>query len=409
VYNEMLRPALSIIIPFHNAESTIIDTLKSLQGQTFKGWEAIVVDDGSTDASYSIVKDFATGEARLKTIRQKKAGVSAARNKGIEFSQGKYLNFLDADDLLVPTMLSKMIGELEGKDQDAVCCGWTLADRNLQNLNWHCTPPKERDLFPRLAHENLFPLHCGIVSRSVVESVGAFDPTLNQCEDWDLWVRISRTGVKFASILDPLVIYRMQPVSNSRNAQANFLAGRQVIDRAHSVDSRIKDASKDLYYGCGCKNHEEALLEWLLVCIAFAIVKGDPSEINKLSAKIPTIHGGDLSPSLTRSMGYALWFGSAIPHGDWESFSRRIGEPLLDFLSAEERRMGVPGFALQSLLEITGWHGLERKTQALTAELSHFETIDGIRLLRALGRKAVNRLTRVVPRPLIALIQKAGR
>jgi glycosyltransferase involved in cell wall biosynthesis len=85
----MLRPALSIIIPFHNAESTIIDTLKSLQGQTFKGWEAIVVDDGSTDASYSIVKDFATGEARLKTIRQKKAGVSAARNKGIEFSQGK--------------------------------------------------------------------------------------------------------------------------------------------------------------------------------------------------------------------------------------------------------------------------------------------------------------------------------
>src|SRR6185503_18593714 len=147
-----------------------------------------------------IARDFSIGDPRLKCVRQEKSGVSTARNKGIEICRGKYIHFLDADDVLSPTMFEALVGELESKGLDAVCCGWIMADRNLHNLDWRCPPPTEGYLFSRLAHENLFPLHCAIVTRDLVESVGGFDPSLNQCEDWDLWVRVSRTGIAFAPV-----------------------------------------------------------------------------------------------------------------------------------------------------------------------------------------------------------------
>jgi len=392
----MSQPTVSVIMPFHNAESTIEAAVRSLQNQTSKNWEAILVDDGSTDASSSIARQFASRDSRLKSITQEKAGVSTARNKGIEICRGKYVHFLDADDVLASTMLEALLGELEGKGLDAVCCGWIMADRNLQNLNWRCAPPTEGYLFSSLAHENLFPLHCAIVTRNLVESVGGFDPTLNQCEDWDLWVRVSRTGIAFTSVPEPLAIYRMQPVSNSRNAQANFAAGEQVIHRAHSIDVRVPSVSNAFYQGCQCSRQDAALLEWLLVCIAFAIAKRDRSEIENLAGKIPANLAEQLSPLLTRSMGYALWVATAIPHGDWEPFCKQVGEPLIEFLLLLERRSGLSGFALQSVLQIIGWHDLQRKPALPKSEEVNFAAIDGALLLRALAKKAANRIARVV-------------
>lgn len=92
---------VSVVIPAHNAAATIAETLQSLQSQSFTGWEAIVVDDGSRDTTSEIVSRFAQEDSRIRIVSQPNQGVSAARNTGIEHAGADWLLFLDADDWIL--------------------------------------------------------------------------------------------------------------------------------------------------------------------------------------------------------------------------------------------------------------------------------------------------------------------
>jgi glycosyltransferase involved in cell wall biosynthesis len=106
---------LSVILPCHNGECFVGPTLDSLQRQTVSDWECVVVDDGSTDASATIVASFASDDPRITLIQQLKGGVSGARNAGFAASSrdSAYLLFLDSDDCLEPSMLEEMIGHMD--------------------------------------------------------------------------------------------------------------------------------------------------------------------------------------------------------------------------------------------------------------------------------------------------------
>src|SRR5690242_10600305 len=101
---------VSIVIPAYNAAKTLAEAVASLQAQTFEAWEAIVVDDGSTDDTLSIANRLAVAEQRLRVISQSNHGVSAARNAGIDSARAEWLLFLDADDWLLPMCLERMLG-----------------------------------------------------------------------------------------------------------------------------------------------------------------------------------------------------------------------------------------------------------------------------------------------------------
>ena len=120
---------VSIIIAVYNGVKTIEKSLQSAQCQTYKNIEIIVVDDGSTDETFSTVKRIADKDIRIKLINQKNSGVSAARNKGIEEANGKYICFLDADDAYTDQYVARMVQMIETNNSELVVCGYMEGEK----------------------------------------------------------------------------------------------------------------------------------------------------------------------------------------------------------------------------------------------------------------------------------------
>lgn len=116
-------PDLSIIVPVYNVEPYLKDTLTSILKQTFDDFELLLIDDGSIDASGQICDQFALKDNRVHVVHQTNAGMSAARNRGLTMATGKYLGFVDSDDLLAPNMYQLLISNLETFDAAISICG----------------------------------------------------------------------------------------------------------------------------------------------------------------------------------------------------------------------------------------------------------------------------------------------
>lgn len=112
---------VSIIIPCFNAEKTIIRTLKSIESQSMGNYQVVMIDDGSTDNTEKIIKKYIKDKNDYLYIKQKNSGVSAARNRGLEKAKGKYISFLDADDVYHPKFLKILCNEIENNSVDIVC------------------------------------------------------------------------------------------------------------------------------------------------------------------------------------------------------------------------------------------------------------------------------------------------
>ncbi len=117
-------PLISIVVPVYNVEAYVGKCLRSLQAQTLKDWEAIVVDDGSTDGSSAICKEFCEGDPRFKYIRKANGGISSVRNVALDAAQGDYIGFVDSDDWVEADMYEKLLKAAVGADVDIVISGW---------------------------------------------------------------------------------------------------------------------------------------------------------------------------------------------------------------------------------------------------------------------------------------------
>lgn len=125
--NDMEKANISVIIPCYNAEKTIINCLNSLAKQTFTDFEIILVDDGSTDQTKNLINNyFLKTQMNVKYVYQPNKGVSDARNKGLTLSNGKYIVFLDSDDVYYEDFLSTLFKTIEEKNVDTVFCYWEI-------------------------------------------------------------------------------------------------------------------------------------------------------------------------------------------------------------------------------------------------------------------------------------------
>ena len=122
------RPMFSIIIPAYNIGTCISDSIASVLGQDFRDFECIIVDDGSTDGSGAIAAELIKGDDRFVLFEQKNKGVSAARNKGFEESKGKYILFLDGDDIFQVNLLSTVYNRLKVRDVDLLIYNYKIID-----------------------------------------------------------------------------------------------------------------------------------------------------------------------------------------------------------------------------------------------------------------------------------------
>ena len=133
------RPALSFIIPAHDAAATIAATLDSLLLQTRGDWEAVVVDDGSADVTPSIVARYAQKDARIRLLHRPQGGASLARNTGLEAATAAHIAFLDADDWVAPAYVERMLGALEhAPEADIAYCSYrrVLPDGRMLPVKW---------------------------------------------------------------------------------------------------------------------------------------------------------------------------------------------------------------------------------------------------------------------------------
>ena len=115
-----MQPKVSVIIPVYNVEKYLSKAIESVISQTLKDIEIILIDDGSTDKSYSIIQSYATKDNRIRVLKQKNSGQSSARNKGIELSRGKYLYFMDSDDFIQLYTLEMCYSLCERKNLEMV-------------------------------------------------------------------------------------------------------------------------------------------------------------------------------------------------------------------------------------------------------------------------------------------------
>ncbi len=226
-----MDPVLSIVIPLHNAEATIEAALRSLIEQSLEAWEAIVVDDGSSDAGPVIVEDVALGDRRIVLVRQKCSGPAAARNAGIDAARGRFIAFLNADDWYLPESLARLVEAAASSPSGAAfgATAWFDAlGRPLDFVDWPSCPSVGLD---ELLRSPRFAIHACVISREALGDA-RFDASLAACEDLDFWLRLADRGVRFSALYEEVAAFRCVPGSRSRNIRATLESLERIIDGA---------------------------------------------------------------------------------------------------------------------------------------------------------------------------------
>nr|WP_321984816.1 glycosyltransferase [uncultured Lichenicoccus sp.] len=185
---------VSIIVPCYNVRDYVGATLNSLLAQTHPHWNAIVIDDGSTDGTAELVRGYA--DPRIRLVRQANQGVSAARNHGVALAGGESILFLDADDWLAPDALARMTAALAASLAHAVYGAFCfVTEDGSQVVARKPGPFPNGDIIERLLVENLFANGGHLLIRAgAIREIGMFRADLRFGEDWEYWCRLAASG-----------------------------------------------------------------------------------------------------------------------------------------------------------------------------------------------------------------------
>ncbi|GAG05160.1 unnamed protein product, partial [marine sediment metagenome] len=250
----MPMPSISVIIPAYNAAGTIREALESVFAQTYKHFEAIVVDDCSTDGTSDCVRRWcrvSSVECRLVRMEENR-GPAAARNRGIAEAHGEWIAFLDADDVWLPEKLATQLQIAEQHPDAALICGKTAAFGNEKasgkwkearegtvrcgkSLPLNACPERSRGAY-RLplavfAVDNPVATSTVLVRKEAVEAVGGFDEQFRGPEDYDLWMRIA-AKYPIVKTDQPLARYRFVPGSLSMDDRTFLPQVLRVLEKA---------------------------------------------------------------------------------------------------------------------------------------------------------------------------------
>ena len=232
------NPLVSVIIPTYNRARFLPAAIDSVLGQTHKRVEVIIVDDGSTDDTDTVLNDYGD---RIRVLRQKNAGPAIARNRGIAMATGDIIAFLDSDDLWLPTKLERQVQSLEAGGPDVACslCNCKVLYANGEKTSTFAIADTMPNcdtgvwLNPVEVLLNRFVMFNQAIAirREVLERVGYFDETLRFGEDYDLPFRLALEG-PWTIIRDELVVYHeASPGSWAKAAMREEVRMRQDLVR----------------------------------------------------------------------------------------------------------------------------------------------------------------------------------
>jgi glycosyltransferase involved in cell wall biosynthesis len=231
-----MKKSVSIIIPTYNGQSRgfLAQAIESVLSQTYANFELILIDDGSTDATSKLCKNYCS-DKRVKYVFQENSGVSAARNNGIAQSSGEYVCFLDDDDVWANTKLEEQINFINnlGDKKFGLCfTGLEIIDKNGKHTGSIQNNFAHGDMFIPMLCENL--VNCTssvIIPRKVLLDIGGFKEHLAYAEDYDLFLRIAKK-YNLYSLNKILVFYREHNKNVSSNLDKIDFYAQQVVSEA---------------------------------------------------------------------------------------------------------------------------------------------------------------------------------
>lgn len=214
---------ISIVMPAYNAEEYIEESIISVQNQTYKNWELIVIDDGSKDNTRLIVNKLIKEDTRIKYYYQENRKLGAARNSALKVAKGDWIGFLDSDDIWMYDKLETQIKLIESDDNiDVVFTqGYFLFDDNKDIKPYDSLIGKfcGKEIYKLQMINNYIPVLSVIVKKRIIDLIGLQDetPLVYGCEDWDYWIRMAKAGAIFYGLDDRLFKYRIHENGMSQN------------------------------------------------------------------------------------------------------------------------------------------------------------------------------------------------
>lgn len=234
---------LSVIIPYYNMGKTIDETLDSLKNQTYKAFEVIIVNDGSTeDFSVEKIRNINLDGLNAFVVNQKNQGVAAARNNGIKIANGKYIVCLDSDDILDATYLEKELLLLESNP----ICDIATTNMNIFGVRNGIYTQAAYDPY-KLIHDNMV-ITAAMFPKKAWEQVGGYKSGIGY-EDWEFWINLAENGYWGRLIPEPIFNYRTAVSSRYIDDQSKHELNISVIKNLHiKYDKIINRINRNRYF-----------------------------------------------------------------------------------------------------------------------------------------------------------------
>jgi glycosyltransferase involved in cell wall biosynthesis len=257
-------PAISVLLPVYNAERFVAEAVESILAQTFGDFELLALDDGSSDGSLLILREFAARDARMVVRSRENRGLVASLNELISYARGPYLARMDADDVCMPDRFLKQSGFLNSFPDHVLVGGWIeFRSEAGQPIGVIKTP---------VAHEEIDRSHVkgyssvwhptAMIRKASVERLGGYRPQFTSAEDLDLWLRLAEIG-KIANLPEVVLGYRLLDgsISGSKRGEQRESARRacESAYRRRGIESQFEAESHWRAGEDSASRHEFAL------------------------------------------------------------------------------------------------------------------------------------------------------
>jgi glycosyltransferase involved in cell wall biosynthesis len=241
---------LSVIMPVFNAEKYLKDSIKSILNQTYKNFEFIIINDGSTDKSIEIIKSF--DDQRIKLINQKNAGIVSSLNIGLKVASGKFIARMDADDISLSERFEKQLQCMDSKNLD-ICGGNYMTISEKGHLIKSYSTPRSHEMCTLSLISKVPFAHPSVMIRRdflIINNLQYGQSIYQKAEDLDLWVRIHERGGIFANVDDIILKYRI--VKSSLSKKNNF----KIINQTKALTQKFYFNNKEFIHNIILKREE---------------------------------------------------------------------------------------------------------------------------------------------------------
>lgn len=210
----MPLPAVSVIMSVYNGARFLAPAIESVLGQTYRDFEFLIVDDGSTDGTATVLKDYAARDSRIRLVLRENRGLVASLNELVREARAPLLARMDADDLCLPTRLERQVSVMDARPEYGVIGTWTLDIDEFGErypLKGHDHPETHSGFLDAIEKDRPLLCHPAVMMRrDVVLSVGGYHAAFRHCEDYDLWLRLCSV-TKMGNLPERLLRYRHYP------------------------------------------------------------------------------------------------------------------------------------------------------------------------------------------------------